>query len=645
MTVHLVAVDYDPFASPELARAVPTTDAQREVWLADQLGREASLAFNESVTLKLSGNVQLQALQDALLALADRHESLRSTFSADGSSMLIAPRGALQARLADFGAHDAAGRADALARLVHDEVTTPFDLVAGPLVRATLATLAPAEHALVLTAHHIVCDGWSFGVIARELMALYGAFAAGRQGALPPADSFGDYVLAAEKPERTRAAEADERYWVGVYDQSVPVLDLPADRPRRPQREFASRREDRRLEPATVEAARKLGAKNGASLFATLFTLFAALMARLANDSDVVVGVPSAGQASADMPNLVGHCVNLLPVRVHADLAQPVAALLRHGSTRVLDAYEHQHCTFGRLLSRLQVPRDAARLPLVSVQFNLDSAIAADELSQPELRAALSGNAREFENFDLFVNASQIDGAIQLECQYNRALRRRDGARWLALYEAAIQRAAGDAQQPAAALFAATDDDLRRIEAWNATARFFAPPFTSQARVEHLVTAQARTPQATAVVDDAGLLTYAELERRADALALALQAQGVGAGQLVGRSRAAATGTCSSACSASSGAAPATCRFSTRPFPPTAWRTCAPTPASEWVVSEASVTLDFGAGDMSVLWADSVDAKDGAAPPQADAGAPAYVIYTSGSTGKPKASSCRTAPW
>ncbi|MBK9135286.1 MAG: amino acid adenylation domain-containing protein [Betaproteobacteria bacterium] len=636
--VQLTAVDYDPFASPELARAVPTTDAQREVWLAAQLGREASLAFNESITIGLRGALRVQALQDALLALTDRHESLRATFSADGASMLIAPRGGLQARLRDLTQPAAGGPSvdEAMVRLKHDEVTTPFDLVHGPLVRATLATLGEAEHALVITAHHIVCDGWSFGVIVRELLALYAAFDAGGQPRLPAPDSFGDYVLATLEGEPARAAEADERYWVSMFEGSVPALDLPADRLRRAVRGFASERVDVTLPPALVEAARKLGAAQGASLFATLFSLFAALMARLANDADVVVGVPAAGQATMGMRTLVGHCVSLLPVRVLVDPAQPTAALLRHGRERVLDATEHAHCTFGRLLTRLPVARDAGRLPLVSVQFNLDTAIDAAALAMPGMTARVAANARAFENFDLFVNASQVDGAIVLECQFNAALFDAATVRgWLHLYRAAIERAAGDATLPVAALFAATDDDLRSVSAWNAT----RCAWPEHARIEQLLAEQAaRCPDAVAVRDGEDALTYRELDERADALAAALQAGGVGAGHLVGlacgRNRhllVALIGILRSG----AGYVPLD-----PGFPAERLAYMQSDSGLAWLVSDRSVPAlprpDNGVGELRVLLADEVR-PGGAAPVRhSDTNAPAYVIYTSGSTGKPK---------
>ena len=274
----VTAVDYDPFAATTVARVVPTTEAQRELWLADKLGREASLAFNESVVLSIQGDLDVEALQASLLALSNRHEALRSTLSEDGMSLLIAPEGALHAELVDLRNQSSAEQAATLERMRVEAVERPFDLVNGPLVTAALAQLEERRFELLINSHHVVCDGWSFGVVSRELMLLYQAMVSGiGPQALPAANSFGDFSLALLEPERAQGAEADSRYWVAQYDASVPVLDLPADRSRPAQRTFNSRREDLVVEPELLDAIRKAGAKQGASLFASLFSVFSAL--------------------------------------------------------------------------------------------------------------------------------------------------------------------------------------------------------------------------------------------------------------------------------------------------------------------------------------------------------------------------------
>ncbi len=632
--VQLTEVDYDPFATPELARAVPTTDAQREVWLADQLGEQASLAFNESISLEIAGALRVQEFQDSLLALTDRHESLRSTFSSDGMNMLIAPRGALQAEIVDLCALTPAEREQAVAAQRAAAVTHPFNLVDGPLVRATLLRLAPDRHEFVLSAHHIVCDGWSFAVIARDLMRIYASLSDGSgTSALPQADSFGDYALGEHDPAFVAQVGADEHYWVSLFDRGVPTLDLPTDRPRGSVRGFSSHREDLRIEPALVDAARKLGAASGASLFATLFGLFGALMSRLGADEsgDVVVGVPSAGQAARDATQLVGHCVNLLPVRLAVDPGQPVEALLRRASGAVLDAYDHQACTFGRLLSKLAITRDASRLPLVSVQFNIDSPIDPADLAAPGLAVSLRSNPRAFENFELFVNATQIEGAVVLECQYNTELFDAETVRrWLQLYRALVERAVADPRRPVSELFGATHEDLERLAACNAT----VADYPADRRVEQLFAAQAaRTPDAIAVVSGGQRVSYRELAQRADAVAAALAEQGLGAGNLVGMACGRNVHMLASMLGIlQTGAAYVPLDPG---FPAERLAHMCEDAELAWVVTDRSVSLP-ALGAARLLQADELAPRAFAAREAGDVEAPAYVIYTSGSTGKPK---------
>jgi amino acid adenylation domain-containing protein len=623
-------VEYDPFVSPAIARAVPTTDAQREVWLANQLGTDASLAYNESISMRLEGRLDVAALQRALRALSDRHESLRATISDDGLSLLIAADGALQADLHDLAALDAEEREVAASAVRLDAVRVPFDLVSGPLVRTSLLRLEDTSHELVFTAHHVICDGWSFGVITRELMALYAAFASGQQPTLGAADAFSDFAVISV--EQQQATEADEKYWLSVFDGSVPVLDLPTDRPRGMRREFASLREDLRIEPVVVDALRRVAAQRGVSLFATLFGLFAGLMSRLAGETDVVVGVPSAGQAARGMQNLVGHCVNLLPVRVAADPQQSVESLLLHARERVLDAYEHQACTFGRLLSKLQLKRDASRLPLVSVQFNLDTAIDVAALSVSGLRVSVQSNPREFENFDLFVNATQAGGAIVLECQYNTALFDAETVRhWLEILKVAADRCAGNPQQRVGELFRATDLDVAAFDRLNST----SVPYPQNTRVELLVSSQAqRTPDEVAVVADGSQLTYRELDERANALASELSNRGVTPGALVGlacsRSEHLVVGLLG-ILKAGAGYVPLDPAF---PLDRLDYM-CSDAGLRVIVVDAVTAGANLACGAEAVR-ADLVVPTSLAPPASTDMSAAAYVLYTSGSTGQPK---------
>lgn len=632
-TSSATAVDYDPFAATTVARVVPTTEAQRELWLADKLGREASLAFNEAVTLQLEGPLDGDAIQQAILELSNRHEALRAVLSDDGLSLLISPDGALRAATVDLSMLSADQQAEKTAQLRVAAVETPFDLVNGPLINATLVKLGVDRHELIIAGHHVVCDGWSFGVLARELMQLYQAIHSGVGAqALAPADSFGDFAEAQLDAEHVRAAENDNRYWVSQYDSSIPVLDLPTDRARPAVRTFNSRREDVVVDRELLDAVRKLGAKQGASLFAALFGTFSALMARLGNNDDVVIGVPAAAQAAEGADSLVGHGVNLLPVRVAVDVDQDFASFLKLARGRVLDAYDHQAATFGGVLQKLKLDRDPSRLPLVAVQFNLDSALTPEMLSLGGLKVSLRSVPRHYENFELFVNASQVDGGLVLECQYNADLF--DGAtvrRWLTLYRKALERAVENPSAAIADIFAPTDEDLAAVAGFNAT----LADYSATMRVEALVARQAAaTPDAVAVIAGNSKITYRELDERANSLAHALRQQGVDRGAFVGlycaRSEAMVVGLLGIL---KSGAGYIPLDPS---FPADRLDFMASDSGLRFIVTDAvtgAAEWKFTAAQKVVIDA----SRNATAPAVTGAGDDvAYVLYTSGSTGKPK---------
>lgn len=626
-------VDYDPFAS-ELARVVPTTEAQREVWLADQLGREASLAYNECVSLVITGSLNVGALQQALLALSDRHEALRSTISADGTSLVIASRGSLEARLVELGSISESKRADVIAAARRTEVSDPFDLVQGPLIRASLFEVGPERYELIITAHHIVCDGWSFGIIASELMSLYAHYTDERdETALPQSDSFGDYAINQHENTYQAQADLDTQWWVRQYDGSLPVLELPTDRPRQPFRSFDSLREDFVLDASLVDGLRKLGQKNGASLFVTMFGLFSGLIARLAGQDDIVVGVPAAGQASGGGSALVGHCVQLLPIRLVSDLEQSISELLKVTRSRVLDAYEHQACTFGQLLTKLSVDRDPGRLPLVSVVFNLDQAIRREDLSVAGLQVELKSNPRLFENFDLFINASQCDGHIVLECQYNTGLFDGDSVRrWLELYRATLARAVADPTLPVAAALAPTPADLALIAQFNDASGL---DYRRELSVHALLQRQAElTPEATAVVVGERRLSYRELDRRANELAHELIRRGVKVGDLVGvscgRNEHMFVGLLG-ILKAGAGYVPMDPAFPAERLAYMLMQS-----EAKFIVSDSSVAGTLQLGNAELLVIDQFGQRDEVNSPRYELNDVAYVIYTSGSTGKPK---------
>lgn len=518
-------VDYDPFAGGALARVVPTTEPQREIWLADQLGRDASLAFNESVTMRLRGRLDVAALHGALQDLLDRHGALRANLGPEGDTLCVLDGVALELPTFDYSTLDGAAREAAVAEHLRLAVETRFALQRDRLFRAELLRLGDDDHLLVLTAHHIVCDGWSWWVLTRELAALY----AGRLGTpsgLPPADDFADYALAEAARNASADFARDEAYWLSRFAGEVPVLDLPTDRPRPARRGFASAREDYVFDAALVAAIRKMGARRGISLFATLLCSFAALLSRLSNQSQVVVGIPAAGQSVDGHDHLVGHCVNTLPLRFALDPAQPVGAALDDAQSTLLDALDHQRYTFGTLLRKLEVARDPSRLPLISVMFNIDQALDREHAAFPGLEMEFASNARTFENFELFINAVQVGDGLRLECQYSRDLFDTATIRhWMGYWRTMLEAMVEDDSQALGRLPLLAETERRLLlEKFNDT----QVDYPRDGCIHELIEQQVRrTPDAVAVEHEGACLRFSELNVAANRLAHHLRSLGV----------------------------------------------------------------------------------------------------------------------
>jgi amino acid adenylation domain-containing protein len=630
------AVDYDPFAGDDVARVVPTTEPQREIWLADQLSREASLAYNESVMLRFTGDVNLEALQQALNGLVNRHEALRSTISANGEELCIAASLVIEVPVVDVRAKMQAEQSRVLEESRIRVVETQFSLEKGPLFRAEVLRLSQ-EVVLILTAHHIVCDGWSFDVLVHELQALYATASGSPAAALATSDSYADYAIQQRAPALSEQVRADEAYWLPKFAGTAPVLDLPTDRARGTWRTFTSRREDYVFDAALTSAIKKMGAAEGASLFATMLGAFFALLNRLTHAEDIVVGIPAAGQSASGLDMLVGHCVNLLPMRVQLDRDTRVKSLLAATRSTMLDGYDHQGYTFGSLLKKIVVERDPSRLPLVNVVFNIDSEIDTAKLKFPGLSVKYESNPRRFENFELFINVVQQKGELCLECQYNSDLFDAETIRrWCRHYEMLVRSMCESPASTVGKLQLLTDADRNVLLSRHAVTERFPVAETLHARFARQVL---QTPDAIAVVCDGATLSYRELDERANQLAHHLKALGAGPEVLVGlhleRSLELVIGIMGIL---KAGAAYLPLDPS---YPGDRLSFILGDAKSPILVTQSSLAAKLPAltakivsvdSDKDVIAANAKTAVPDAATPQSLA----YVIYTSGSTGKPK---------
>ncbi len=526
------AVDFDPFAAGDLLLTAPATAAQKEIWASVRLGDDANCAYNESQTLKLQGALDLTALQTALQALSDRHEALRTTLSPDGNHLCIADSRPLELTIFDLTDLDRAEQTRRIASCQQQAVQLPFDLEHGPLFRVELLKLQPQEHWLLLTAHHIICDGWSWGVLLPELGQLYSAYCRGETPDLEAPDRLSDYALQREAEADTPTAIATETYWLQQFATIPVALDLPTDRPRPAFRTFDADREDEDLSLDLITPLKQLGQATGCSFMTVLLASFEVFLQRLTGQAELVVGVPTAGQAATEQYNLVGHCVNLLPLRTQIDSNQSFREYLRSRRAPILDAYDHQQFTFGSLLTKLVLPRDPSRIPLVSVIFNLDQGLAAERLPFADLTVECGSNPRHYENFELYVNATEFQHKLTLEWQYNTNLF--DAAtirRRIAEFVTLLHSIVANPDQPLARLALLPATEQHQLATWNQT----AAPYPADASIQQLVEQQvAHIPDAIAVTFAGQSLTYQELNQRANQLAHHLRQLGVGEQGLVG---------------------------------------------------------------------------------------------------------------
>ncbi len=434
-------VDFDPFSQGELAAAAPATEAQKEIWLAAQMGPEANCAFNESIGIWLHGAIDMGALRSALRALVGRHDALRSVMTPEGDRFCVLRSGAAAIDRTD--ASHAAGEEQGrlLDAILAREVTTPFDLTAGPLFRAQTVKLHGEKHCLILTAHHVVCDGWSWGVILGDLVELYSAAHAGRAAALAPVESYGAYAFAESSQMASPETRTAQKYWIGRLSDAGPATGLPADQPRPRRRSFHAARQEYHFSADLVTQLKRLGARHNCTLFATLLGGFALFLHRATGKRDILVGITAAGQLSSGRQNLVGHCANLLPFRTSIDPAAGFAQYVRGLHGTLLDAYEHERVTLGWILKNMTFRRDPIRPPLLAVRFNLARGIGARVAEAHGVRFEMFTNPRKFEIFELFLDAMETEDGLALECYYNTDLFSAQGIRTrLQEFEALLRR-------------------------------------------------------------------------------------------------------------------------------------------------------------------------------------------------------------
>jgi amino acid adenylation domain-containing protein len=502
--------------------------AQQRLWFLAQLEPE-SPHYNEPKAVRLRGALNVMALQRALDALVARHEVLRTTFVAEDGQPLqvIAERRSVELPVHDLRAWPQPTRETEVQRRLQAAIQRLFDLSRDVMLRALVLRLDDEDYVLLLVTHHIASDGWSTGILWRDLSALYADGAAGRASGLPDLPiQYADYALWQRQWLQGEMLDAQLAYWKRQLDGVPTVLELPTDRPRPALQTYHGARQSFMLPSSLSEALNALSRREGATLFMTLLAAFQALLHRYTGQDDIVVGSPTAGRTRNETEGLIGFFVNTLVLRTDFSGNPTFRELLAQVREVALEAYAHQDVPLEKLVEELRLERDMSRNPLFQALFALQNVprqpFEAEGLTMSPIEVD-SATAK----FDLSLSMSEQGGALKGVLEYNTDL----------FDTSTIRRLLSHFQTLLEGIVAAPDRAISQLPLLTAAECHHLLVACNQTRTDYPAEAclhevfeaqVARTPDAVAVVYEAQQLTYRELNDRANHLARQLRHLGVG---------------------------------------------------------------------------------------------------------------------
>lgn len=627
-------------AIPALPRGVdspplPLSFAQQRLWFLQQMEPDNPF-YNTPALFDITGYLDVAALEQSINALISRHEVLRSNFPAsDGQPVqVVAAPQPIALPMADLRHLPTAQREAQAQRLLLEQARRPFDLAHDRLIRPCLLRFDDTHSQLLLTMHHIVCDGWSMDIIVAELHALYSAFCQNQPAPLPDLPiQYADFAAWQREQLQGEKLAQHLSYWQEQFLTPVQPLNLPTDRPRPAVKAYRGATLTRPLPSELRTALEQLGHQEHATLFMTMLAAYAVLLQRLSGQNDLVVGVPIAGRTRREIERLIGCFVNTLPLRINLAGNPSFRSLLAQVRQGALNGYAHQDLPLEKLIETLALKRDLSYNPLFQVTFSINnmqiqSVHSADLLIQ--FREALNPDVAAFDlalSIDHQGCTIEYDADLFVAASIKQLLRQ---------YETLLAAVVANPDQPIATLPLLSPDERKQLlSIWSQS----PPPLPAEHFVHQLITEQAaHQPSALALIDGEKRISYAELEQRSNQLAHYLRQLGVGPEQTVGVCcpRSAEAVIAMLAVLKAGGAYV--------PLDPNA-----PLERLAWMIADAQprallyAAQPLGGPAMSlplaISLADTALLAGQPTQPPASNVAPdnlAYVIYTSGSTGKPK---------
>ena len=511
------------------SESLPLSFAQQRLWFLAQMDG-VSRAYHVPFNLRLKGILDTSALRRALDRIVTRHEVLRTTFHLiEGEPIQrIASAESANFFLLDQDLSQSGNTGAGLDQLIAREAEEDFDLETGPLIRGRLVRLAEEDHALLITMHHIISDGWSMGILTGELSTLYKAFLQGNPDPLPALDiQYADYTVWQRKWIAGEVLEQQTDYWKKTLADVPTLLDLPTDHPRPAQQNYAGGFASLHLDEELTSALKELSRRHGTTLFMTLLAGWATLLTRLSSQQDIVIGTPTANRSRTEIENLIGFFVNMLAVRIDFSTVPTVGELLAQVKKQAIAAQQHQDIPFEYVVELMHPVRSLAHSPLFQVAFAWGNT-PAGRLDFPGLElSSVSSSSSLLSKFDLTLSLQEINGSLYGGLEYATSLFEPSTIeRYLGyLRNQLVGMVADEAQQVHRLPLLDASERHRVLYEWNDTATSFPSEKCIHALFEEQVD---RSPEAIAVVFEEQELSYRELNQRANQLAHYLRELGVG---------------------------------------------------------------------------------------------------------------------
>ncbi len=409
-------------SASRIGAEAPVTVPQRGIFLSSQLSPRLSSSYNESVTLGVRGTIDVDRMKSAIRGLYDRHDALRASFDENGKIMRFDTAREFPLAVEDLRNGGESEKGEKTKGLIEDESARVFPFPGGPFFRAMIILQAADRADVVLTGHHIICDGWSLDVLIRDFCALYSEALGGKPQDLPRAPSFGDYALSCAKREESADFHTGRLYYESLFREGFPALVLPSDNGRGSQRSFECRREEILIRGSDVQKVRSFATGAGCSFFSVILAAYAMMLCKISGQRRFAIALPTAEQPMREQPGLVGHCVNMIPFEVDAGGKKTVAECLAGINSQLSRSYDHIAYSLVHILDRLRPLSPRAGVRPVSVGITNVKKYRDSELPQSGFSVHYDINPRRFESFEFYLTVMESGDDLLLRCNYDTGL-------------------------------------------------------------------------------------------------------------------------------------------------------------------------------------------------------------------------------